>query len=414
MEFVQSVDKGFFPLDEELELLPGALTPHGHECLVRLASWMPFQKAAEMLDDFMGIRVSRIVSQRDAEEAGAMYEQMQNEEVERLEKEAPRAKPCADKIQISADGAMVPLLHGVWAEVKTLVIGEVQPSVAEKGEQVVHTRNLSYFSRKTTAQEFQRLALVEMQRRGVENAKEVAAIMDGADWEQGFSDYHCPRAIRILDFAHAAEHVNNIGEYLLGEHTPESQAWLKEHLHRLKHEGPEELLGEFQGLQRQYPQAPAISGNLAYLEKRKDQIQYPHFQAHGWPIGSGIVESGNKLVVEARLKGAGMHWAEEHVNPMLALRNIICSDRWKEEWPKIEARLRQQARHRRVQLHLSRIAVPPPSIPEGRGPNLDAALISSLSAQMEQKDDPKKPKKNPWRNFKCGKALYQHSGFPKI
>jgi hypothetical protein len=68
-----------------LELLPGALTPHGHECLVRLASWMPFQKAAEMLDDFMGIRVSRIVSQRYTEEAGAAYEQMQNEEVERLE-----------------------------------------------------------------------------------------------------------------------------------------------------------------------------------------------------------------------------------------------------------------------------------------------------------------------------------------
>ena len=37
MGFVRSVDKGFFPLDEELELLPGILTPHGHECLVRLA-----------------------------------------------------------------------------------------------------------------------------------------------------------------------------------------------------------------------------------------------------------------------------------------------------------------------------------------------------------------------------------------
>lgn len=342
------MDKGFFPLDEELELLSGTLTPHGHECLVRLASWMPFQKAVEMLDDFMGIRVSRIVSQVYAEEAGAAYEQMQKEEAERLEKEAPWAEPCPDKIQISVDGAMVPLLHGVWAEVKTLVIGEVQPTVEEKGEKVVHTRNLSYFSRKTTAQEFQRLALVETHRRGVENAKEVAAIMDGADWEQGFTDYHCLRAVRILDFAHAAEHVNLIGEALLGEHTPESQAWLQKRLHRLKHEGPKKLLGEFQGLQRQYPQAQAISGNLAYLEKRIDQIQYPQFQAHGWPIGSGIVESGNKLVVEARLKGSGMHWAEAHVNPMLALRNIICSDRWKEEWPKIETRLRQQTRQRRL------------------------------------------------------------------
>lgn len=408
------MDKGFFPLDEELELLPGALTPHGHECLVRLASWMPFQKAAEMLDDFMGIRVSRIVSQGYAEEAGAAYEQMQNEEAERLEKEAPWAKPCPGKIQISVDGAMVPLLHGVWAEVKTLVIGEVQPAVEEKGEKVVHTRKLSYFSRKTTAQEFQRLAVVEMHRRGVENAKEVAAIMDGADWEQGFTDYHCPRAVRILDFAHAAEHVNLIGESLLGEHTPENQAWLKERLHRLKHDGPEKLLIEFQGLQRQYPQAQAIAANLAYLEKRKDHIQYPQFQAHGWPIGSGIVESGNKLVVEARLKGSGMHWAEAHVNPMLALRNIICSDRWKEEWPKIEDRLRQRARHRRVQLHQSRISIPPPSIPEVRVLNLDVALLPSLSAQIEQKDCPKKPKKNPWRNFKCGKALYQRPVSPKI
>jgi hypothetical protein len=108
----------------------------------------------------------------------------------------------------------------------------------------------------------------------------VAAIMDGADWEQGFADYHCLRAIRILDFAHAAEHVNNIGESLFGEHTPESHAWLKERLHCLKYEGPEKLLLEFQGLQRQYPQAQAVSGNLAYLEKRKDQIQYPQFQSH--------------------------------------------------------------------------------------------------------------------------------------
>ena len=65
-------------------------------------------------------------------------------------------------------------------------------------------------------------------------------------------------------------------------------------------------------------------------------MQYPQFQAQGWPIGSGIVESGNKLVVETRLKGSGMHWAEENVNPMLAVRNVLCSGRWREDWPKIK------------------------------------------------------------------------------
>jgi hypothetical protein len=97
---------------------------------------------------------------------------------------------------------------------------------------------LSYFSRKVNAQEFQRLALVEMHRRGVENASEVAAIMDRADWEEGYANYHCPQAIRILDFPHAAEHVSGIGEFLHGEHTLESQIWLNERLHRLKREGP--------------------------------------------------------------------------------------------------------------------------------------------------------------------------------
>jgi hypothetical protein len=86
-----------------------------------------------------------------------------------------------------------------------------------------------------------------------------------------------------------------------------------------------------------------------YLTKRLDQIQYARFQAHGFPIGSGSVESANKLVVEARLKGSGMHWARSHVNALVALRTIACADRWTEAWPRIESHLRQQARQQRRQ-----------------------------------------------------------------
>jgi hypothetical protein len=46
----------------------------------------------------------------------------------------------------------------------------------------------------------------------------------------------------------------------------------------------------------------------------------PTYRTSGWPIGSGSVESGHKLLMQARLKGPGMHWRPEHVNPMLALR----------------------------------------------------------------------------------------------
>jgi len=414
MEFVRSVGKGFFPLDEELKLLPGNLTPHGHECLVRLASWMPFEEAAKLFEAFMVIAVSKSLSHRYTEEAGAAYVGLQTEEMERLERDMPVAPAAgADKLQVSADGAMVPLVHGQWSEVRTVVIGEVQPKVEERGEWVVHTRKLSYFSRKVTAEEFTRLALVEIQRRGVENAKEVGAVMDGSDWLQGFTDYHCPNAVRILDFAHAGEHISPIGEFLWGAGTPEMKQWVGERLHQLKHEGPAGLLAELRHLQKEHPDEKVVSGNLVYLEKRENQMQYPHFQAQGWPIGSGIVESGNKLVVEVRLKGSGMHWADASVNPMLALRNILCSDRWKEEWPKIETRLRQQASQRRSKLHQSRIeqkALRTPMIIPHSLPIVEALPVSPKTKQL---DFPKKPKLNPWRKFIFGRSLYQPMEPPK-
>jgi hypothetical protein len=368
---------------------------------------MPFERATELLEDMQGIRVSPAMSRRSSEAAGAIYVEMQTKEVERLEKELPLALKGAEKMQMSADGAMVPLLHGQWAEVRTLVVGEVQRPVEERGEWVVHTRNLSYFSRKISSEQFERLALVEIQRRGIENAGQVASVMDGSDWLQSLTDYHRPDAVRILDFPHAGEHISQVGEFLYGEDTPQAQEWLKERLHRLKHEGPEPLFMELHQLQSRYSDAQEISGNLAYLKKREPQIQYPRFQAAGWPIGSGIVESGNKLVVEVRLKGSGMHWAEQHVNSMLALRNIVCSRRWKEDWPKVETGLRQQAVQRRMDLHNSRKSPAPvnASIPA----MISTPVVPTSTISKKLKD----PKDNPWRKFKFGRALYQRNYPPK-
>jgi hypothetical protein len=98
------------------------------------------------------------------------------------------------------------------------------------------------------------------------------------------------------------------------------------------------------------------------------QVQYAAFQAAGYPIGSGSTESANKVVVEARLKGSGMHWTREHVNPLVALRTVACANRWGETWPRITARLRSEADQRRRTrwqtrhrlLTQSPAAVPPP------------------------------------------------------
>ena len=71
-------------------------------------------------------------------------------------------------------------------------------------------------------------------------------------------------------------------------------------------------------------------------------IDYPHFRRQQIPIGSGNVESGHKVVMQKRMKQAGMRWAEESINPMLALRVALCNQTWNTSWREIEMRVRQE------------------------------------------------------------------------
>lgn len=223
------------------------------EDLVRLGTWMPFDRAAGELAHFRRTEVSRVTAERLTEAAGAAYVELQTAEVVRLEREAPEAPAVSERQFVSVDGAMVPLVGGEWAEVKTLVIGEVQAPVIERGEKVIHTRRHSYSSRLCEAETFQRSALVETQRRGVENAPAVAAVTDGAEWIQKFIDYHREDAVRIVDFPHAAEYINLIGQAHWGEDSNQGRGWVEEQLHRLKHTGPTAVLSEVQRVLAAHP-----------------------------------------------------------------------------------------------------------------------------------------------------------------
>src|SRR5437660_12190598 len=118
----------------------------------------------------------------------------------------------------------------------------------------------------------------------------------------------------------------------------------------LKHRGPRRLLCMSQRLSPELAAREGVREHLGDLRKREGLMQYPQFQHQGWPIGSGMVESANKLVVEARLKGAGMHWERSHVNPILALRNGICNERWQETWQVAVV----QQRHHQAQCRTAR------------------------------------------------------------
>jgi hypothetical protein len=355
---------------------------------------------------------------------------VQEEEVKRIEQELPLAPAGTDKMLLSVDGAMVPLVGGEWTEVKTLVLGAIGEPEWEGGEWKVHASELSYFSRLMEAESFGRAALGETHRRGVETASQVVAVTDGALWEQGFIDYHREDAARILDFPHAAEYVAQMGSAVWGDETATTKEWLSKQLHTLKHEGPKDVLSELRMLVQDHPELPELSESLAYLEKREAHMQYPMCLAQGWPIGSGAVESGNKVVVEARLKGAGMHWARDNVNPMLALRNALCSGRWAEARSQILThqhlqvlQTRQLRRERRLTEQATALAatkaLPSTQIAEPASETPVPQLSPSTDTHPSNASGPNKPREpwrpsphHPWRHSPIGKARYRRRSHP--
>ena len=162
---------------------------------MRLSTWMPYESARELLEDVLGVQVSRATARRATLHTGQAALAEWEGQVERLKQEAPQAPAGAERQAMSGDGAMVHLVGGEWAEVKTLALGEVTRN--RRGE--VCTQQLSYCSRLGDVASFEHATLLETHRRGLERASEVCAVQDGAEWLQGLADYHRADAVRILD-----------------------------------------------------------------------------------------------------------------------------------------------------------------------------------------------------------------------
>jgi hypothetical protein len=331
----------FSPLDEELGLLPGSLTPLLHERLVCAgAAAKSFLEAARVFHMFTRTPLSEPTARRFTERAGAVMEECESEEEI---PQAPDGVGDARPFWVGADGMFVRLVGGAWREVRTVTIGRVNPAKAEDGQERVRTTDLSYFSRLTDgADAFIDLAGVEFRRRGVPDAALVGAGSDGANWCQQTFDRYCPQAKRSLDFYHATGRVKEVGRLVWPGSPGMAEHYASSHLHRLKHHGPVSLLPSLGVWSALAPGAAArekIGGHYQYFADREQLLDYPGVRALGLPIGTGNAESANVHVIQQRLKGPGKFWAIEHVNPMLALRGALCSERWEAAWQVAAVRL---------------------------------------------------------------------------
>lgn len=388
--------------------MPGHLTPRLHEQLVRLSVWIPsFARAAELLSALTGATVEASTARRQTEAAGAAALAVADAHLQALHESGELPPAPAAALCYQVDGVMVPLVGGEWAEAKQVAIGVVEaPILNQKGEWVVPTHDWSYFARLADATHFSEAATLELARRGVLTAQRLAAVNDGAEWIESFHDYHRPDVLRILDFPHAAQRVAALVEGLAPLPADTVSRWTQ----LLLEEGAARMLEEVRPLLEDRPSNDPLQEHLRYLEKRVAQLDYPTFRALGWPIASGAVESGNKLVVEERLKGSGMHWSRAHVNPLLALRTIACSDRWAEQWPLLSAHLRAQAletrRSQRLQRHAAK-EPPSPLAPELPPPSPTPALPPVPLAEPTERQPYRPAPDHPWRRQPIGKARFQ-------
>ena len=346
-------------------MLVGRYTPRLQETIARWGSDKTFGKTVKEVARCFHTVVSEATCRRVTYRSGEAAEAFVCMTVEELEKKAPDPKVVAERMLVSADGSFIHLTTGEWREVKSVAVGEfATEGQAGASKEVVKTTKISYFTRSYGIRDFERYALAELHRRGVEKAQTVVAVNDGAEWIQSFIDYHCPQAVRIIDFAHALGYVADAGKAIWGEGSDNFKGWFNHMSHQLKHRPPQRSLADLRLLQ---PKAKsdelesALDCAIHYLQTRLEMIDYPSFQRRGYPIGSGSVECGHKLVVQERLKGPGMRWAKHHVDPMLALRDLHCSDRWEEGWSQIVAH--QQLQRRLKQASARQAAATPPTEP---------------------------------------------------
>ena len=117
----------------------------------------------------------------------------------------------------------------------------------------------------------------------------------------------------------------------------DATAWVDEQ-QKLWAEG--KLLAFFHNVRLLFPRTaplPApVRDAILYLFHQRKRMRYADFRRLGLPIGSGTVESACKVVVQARLKQAGMRWSRNGTQAMLALRCALLSRRWHQTWASLQ------------------------------------------------------------------------------
>lgn len=329
------------PLDEAL-----GIAPHqgSSEELMRLGCLlsllMPYELASWLLGQWSGLSVSSTTlwnwvqtkgkqGQADLEAQLKAQADGQIVEPEQLS-EMLSALPLA----IAADGVMVPFRPVAntpkgktqWQEIKIALLARLGTRINREKETVPQLLNRRLVAVLGDIDQFIPHLQLEAHRQAFESAPEVIWLSDGGKgfWRVYRTCFaHC--SVAVLDFFHAAGQLWRATDAMFESCCPAAaRAWFDRWRHQLRH-GQNHLVLDSLTL--------LINSNLfsgksldilvqvqGYFQRHHRHIRYQHFENRQIPLGSGMIESACKWLIQQRFKGVGMRWSESGFNHLLILR----------------------------------------------------------------------------------------------
>ncbi len=333
------------PLDKALGLHPHQRTSFELQKLGCLLSvFAPFETVVALLNCLISVHVRSTAVWHWVQTAGQKAMDVLDEQLAELAAgQLPQMEWLDEAISalpllIGADGVMVPFRPEggkgptVWREVKVAVLARLGRRSKSDVPQLYQRRLVAVLGKIDALRP--RLWL-EALRQGVLTASQVVWLSDGGIGFWGlYAACFAAYAIGILDFYHAAQNLWKGAKAWLDGRSKKARQWFVSARHRLRHGETDVVLNDI-AVALELGELPetarkALKNLYEYLDTHQYHIQYQKFKELGLPIGSGMVESACKWLIQQRFKGVGMRWSETGFNHLLHLRLAWVNGRFDE------------------------------------------------------------------------------------
>lgn len=169
--------------------------------------------------------------------------------------------------------------------------------------------------------------------RSDSGSKRIHGVGDGAPWiATEFEHQFGARSSYLLDLYHVSEYLAKAAEVACPE---DPRLWLHNQQQLLRANEAQQVLGNLRAIGGGGSQPQAAQDAIRYLENRLGQLDYKGAIERGLPIGSGLIESGHRHVLQQRLKIPGAWWRLDNAKAMAHLRVLRKNNLWNSYWQTI-------------------------------------------------------------------------------